>query len=182
MDWIDQGLPVRSSFHLTLILVMMLRVCPLTDLKRCASSAIMVSHLMPRNVELSLSTVSYDVCIRNSVMTRQAPMYLTSHGRLQLLHRQPFSDLWMIHIQGCHEHVIEVKAYQENIKLEGLCPGISVVELMLTNDLPISLASSVLQHILQTNMLSHDKAEHVVSLSPQWSAHSCKGHPCTLIA
>ena len=62
----QQGLPVRSSFHLTLILVMTLRVWPLTDLNRCASSAIIVSHLMPRNVELSLSTVSYDVCIPNS--------------------------------------------------------------------------------------------------------------------
>ena len=62
--------PVSSSFHMTSMRVMTLRVWPLTDLKRCASSAIMVFHLMPTNTELSLSTVSYEVCTKeNNVNT-----------------------------------------------------------------------------------------------------------------
>ena len=56
--------PVSSSFHMTSMRVMTLRVWPLTDLKRCASSAIMVFHSMPTNTELSLSTVSYEVCTK----------------------------------------------------------------------------------------------------------------------
>ncbi len=59
------------------------------------------------------------------------------------------------------------RAYQENIKLEGLCPGVCVVELMLTDDLPISLASSVLQHILQTRLCQTD-----ISLNRQGRACS----------
>ena len=58
--------PVSSSFHMTSMRVMTLRVWPLTDLKRCASSAIMVFHLMPTNTELSLSTVSYEVCTKEN--------------------------------------------------------------------------------------------------------------------
>ena len=52
---------MSSSFQMTLMRVMTLRVWPLTLLKRCASSAIMVHHLMPVNTEASLRTVSYDV-------------------------------------------------------------------------------------------------------------------------
>ena len=61
------SVPVSSSFHMTSMRVMTLRVWPLTDLKRCASSAIMVFHLMPTNTELSLSTVSYEVCTKDSI-------------------------------------------------------------------------------------------------------------------
>ena len=71
--------PVSSSFHMTSMRVMTLRVWPLTDLKRCASSAIMVFHLMPTNTELSLSTVSYEVCTKekndkSSLAENQSPL------------------------------------------------------------------------------------------------------------
>ena len=163
------SLPVSSSFHMTSMRVMTLRVWPLTDLKRCASSAIMAFHLMPTNTELSLSTVSYEVCTKETITIRN----LSGGGKVS-------SQVCIAEAEGCQEdrqvkapassqentgalsEVIGLKAntadylvvkgaraHQQHVKLQGLVGPALVVEFMLADDLPVMLAPSVLQHILQ---------------------------------